>query len=45
MLQDPWGNDYRYISPGASGPFDLYSVGADGQEGGEGVQADIGQDE
>ncbi len=45
MLQDPWGNEYRYISPGASGPFDLYSVGADGQEGGEGVQADIGQDE
>ena len=45
MLQDPWGNEYRYISPGASGPFDLYSVGADGQEGGEGVQAVIGQDE
>lgn len=42
MLQDPWGSEYRYISPGANGPFDLYSVGADGQEGGEGVQADIG---
>lgn len=43
MLQDPWGSEYRYISPGASGPYDLYSLGADGQEGGEGVQADIGQ--
>ncbi len=43
MLQDPWGNEYRYISPGASGPYDLYSLGADAQEGGEGVQADIGQ--
>lgn len=43
MLQDPWGNDYRYISPGASGPYDLYSLGSDGQEGGEGVQTDIGQ--
>jgi general secretion pathway protein G len=43
MLQDPWSNEYRYISPGASGPFDLYSLGSDGQEGGEGVQADIGQ--
>ena len=43
MLQDPWSNEYRYISPGASGPFDLYSLGSDGQEGGEGVQADVGQ--
>ncbi len=43
MLQDPWSNEYRYISPGATGPYDLYSMGADGQEGGEGVQADIGQ--
>lgn len=43
MLQDPWSNEYRYISPGASGPYDLYSLGSDSQEGGEGVQADIGQ--
>ena len=43
MLLDPWGNEYRYLSPGASDPFDLYSLGADGEEGGEGVTADIGQ--
>lgn len=39
---DPWGNEYRYISPGSQGVFDLYSLGADGREGGEGYDADIG---
>ena len=39
--EDPWGNDYQYISPGTEGPYDLYSFGADGQEGGEGNDADI----
>jgi general secretion pathway protein G len=39
---DPWGNPYQYISPGSNGAFDLYSLGADGQEGGEGYDADIG---
>ncbi|CUR47330.1 General secretion pathway protein G [Alloalcanivorax xenomutans] len=39
--QDPWGNDYFYLSPGVDGPFDLYSLGADGAEGGTGVDADI----
>lgn len=39
---DPWGNPYQYISPGEHGAFDLYSLGADGQEGGEGYAADIG---
>lgn len=38
---DKWNNPYVYISPGANGPFDLYSLGADGAEGGEGVAADI----
>ncbi len=42
LPQDPWGNDYQYISPGANGPYDLYSLGADGREGGEGYDADIG---
>ncbi len=37
----PWGNDYVYISPGVDGPFDLYSLGADGAEGGDGTDADI----
>ena len=39
--QDPWNNDYVYLSPGVDGPFDLLSLGADGVEGGEGNDADI----
>ena len=39
--QDPWNNDYVYLSPGVDGPFDLLSLGADGAEGGEGNDADI----
>lgn len=39
---DPWGNPYQYRSPGQNGPFDVFSYGADGQQGGEGVNADIG---
>lgn len=39
---DPWGNNYLYISPGSSGAYDLYSYGADGREGGEGYDADLG---
>lgn len=42
LPKDPWGNDYLYLSPGEHGDFDLYTLGADGQEGGEGVNADIG---
>lgn len=38
---DPWGNPYQYISPGLYSEFDLYSLGADGKEGGEGNNADI----
>ena len=39
--KDPWGNDYRYASPGQHGPYDLVALGADGQEGGEGEAKDI----
>lgn len=40
---DPWGNPYQYVFPGTRGQdFDLYSLGADNQEGGEGANADIG---
>ncbi|SDZ80178.1 type II secretion system major pseudopilin GspG [Microbulbifer marinus] len=39
--KDPWGNEYQYISPGSAGPFDLFSLGADGKPGGEGDAADI----
>ncbi|EKT4468017.1 type II secretion system major pseudopilin GspG [Pseudomonas putida] len=41
---DPWGSPYQYTSPGtrSSQGYDLYSLGADGQPGGEGMDADIG---
>lgn len=42
LPQDPWGNEYQYLSPGEQGEIDIYSLGADGQEGGEGTAADIG---
>jgi len=43
ISKDPWGNPYQYLYPGLHGQeYDLYSFGADGQEGGEGVNADIG---
>ena len=38
---DPWKNEYQYVSPGSEGPYDLYSFGPDGREGGEGEDADI----
>ena len=41
MPQDPWGTAYVYRSPGEAGAFDLISLGADGQPGGDGVNADI----
>ncbi len=43
LQKDPWGNDYAYISPGTrGGDYDLYTLGADNQPGGEGPDADIG---
>lgn len=39
--QDPWGMDYQYISPGTNGAYDLYSLGSDGREGGDGDAADL----
>ncbi|VAW48613.1 General secretion pathway protein G [hydrothermal vent metagenome] len=40
--QDPWGNPYLYLMPGTHGAFDLFTYGADGVEGGEDVNATIG---
>jgi general secretion pathway protein G len=40
-LKDPWGREYVYDYPGEHGDFDLYSLGADGQPGGEDKNADI----
>ena len=39
---DPWDQPYHYASPGQRGEFDVYTYGADRQEGGEGINADIG---
>ncbi|MDH3314430.1 MAG: type II secretion system major pseudopilin GspG [Gammaproteobacteria bacterium] len=39
--KDPWGRDYIYRYPGENGPYDLYTLGADGQEGGSGEDADV----
>ena len=43
LPEDPWGNSYQYRRPGGDNrPFDIWSFGADGREGGEGDDADIG---
>jgi general secretion pathway protein G len=38
---DPWGNRYVYVSPGEQGEYDIICLGADGQPGGSGYDADI----
>jgi len=39
---DPWGNDYVYVSPGINNPdYDISSYGRDGEDGGDGDNADI----
>jgi general secretion pathway protein G len=40
--KDPWGHEYQMLSPGVHGEIDVFSYGADGQQGGEGNNADIG---
>ena len=41
MLIDPWGQPYVYRHPGEHGEFDLYTLGADNAEGGEGENRDV----
>ncbi len=41
LLKDPWKREYEYRYPGDHADFDLWSLGADGQPGGEGKNADI----
>ena len=41
LPDDPWGRPYLYASPGRHGQADVWSLGADGKEGGEGIDADI----
>jgi general secretion pathway protein G len=42
MPKDPWDRPYQYASPGKQGDFDVFTLGRDGQEGGDGPDADIG---
>jgi general secretion pathway protein G len=42
LPKDPWGNPYQFLSPGVKGEVDIFSLGADGQPGGTGNDADIG---
>nr|VFJ47077.1 MAG: general secretion pathway protein G [Candidatus Kentron sp. DK]VFJ60971.1 MAG: general secretion pathway protein G [Candidatus Kentron sp. DK] len=42
LPRDPWGNPYHYLRPGEHGQIDIYTLGADGQPGGSGNDADIG---
>lgn len=42
LPHDPWGNPYRYLNPGVHGEIDVFSLGADGQPGGSGLDLDIG---
>jgi general secretion pathway protein G len=39
--KDPWDHEYVYVSPGSHGDFDLSSLGADGEPGGEEFDKDI----
>jgi general secretion pathway protein G len=42
LSNDPWGKPYLYLSPGLHGDMDVYTLGADGLQGGTGMNADIG---
>lgn len=42
LPNDPWGKPYQYMNPGINGEIDIFSLGADGQAGGDGANADIG---
>ncbi|SIR02309.1 type II secretion system major pseudopilin GspG [Marinobacterium stanieri] len=42
LPKDPWGNPYQYLQPGQHSKVDIYSLGADGELGGKGIAADIG---
>jgi len=39
---DPWGNPYQYLHPGVHGEIDVWSFGANGTSGGEGIHGEIG---
>ncbi|MES2089034.1 MAG: type II secretion system major pseudopilin GspG [Pseudomonadota bacterium] len=39
--KDPWGREYQYRGPGEHGDYDVFSLGKDGREGGDGEDQDI----
>ena len=42
LPKDPWDQDYIYLHPGNQGDFDIYTLGRDGQQGGDGIDSDMG---
>lgn len=42
LPMDPWGRPYQYLNPGLKGEIDVWSFGANGMPGGEGINAEIG---
>ncbi len=42
LPKDPWGRGYQYLNPGLKGEIDVFSLGADGQPGGSGIDTDLG---
>lgn len=42
LPKDPWGRDYLYLNPGQHSEIDIFTMGADGQPGGEDINAEIG---
>ncbi|MDP1601678.1 MAG: GspG family T2SS major pseudopilin variant LspG [Legionella sp.] len=42
LPKDPWGRDYLYLNPGEHGETDVFTLGADGQPGGTGIDSEIG---
>lgn len=42
LPRDPWGREYQYLNPGVHGEIDVWSYGANGLPGGEGINAEIG---
>jgi general secretion pathway protein G len=42
LPKDPWGHPYQYLNPGLRGEIDVFSLGADGQPGGTGIDAEVG---
>lgn len=45
LRPDPWGRAYQYNFPGQAGPYEILCFGADGREGGEGVNADLSSED